>query len=256
MPPLHHTIEGQGPVLMLSHALGCDLHMWDEIAQLLRSRYTVVRYDHCGHGQSPAKAQAFSMQDLADDAAALIRGLGLGPVHFAGVSMGGMTAQALAASHPELVHSIVVANSAARYDDAARQGWQARIQTVLSQGMEPIADGALQRWFSPAYQATHPDRLAQMRQVLVGTAPQPYAHACEAVAHINLDDSNPRIQCPALVIAGNLDAATPPAMSEAIARSIPGARLEMIDAAHISNVEQPERFAELLDTFVQSTAHA
>lgn len=251
MTTLHHTIEGQGPALVLSHALGCDLHMWDEVTALLKARFTLVRYDHCGHGQSAAKGHAFTMQDLADDAAALIQNLGLGPVHFAGVSMGGMTAQALAASHPQLVRSIVVANSAAHYDAAARQGWQTRIDSVLARGIEPIADGALQRWFSPAYQAAHPDRLAQMRKVLVNTAPQPYAHACEAVAHIDLLSSNPRIQCPTLVIAGSQDAATPPAMSQAIAQSIAGAQLEHIDAAHISNVEQPAHFAQLLDAFIQ-----
>lgn len=252
MTALHHTIEGQGPALVLSHALGCDLHMWDEVTALLKDRYTIVRYDHCGHGQSAAKGHAFTMQDLADDAASLIQSLGLGPVHFAGVSMGGMTAQALAASHPELVSSIMVANSAAHYDEAARQGWQARIESVLTSGMEPIADGALQRWFSPTYQAAHPERLAQMRKVLVNTAPQPYAHACEAVARINLLSSNPRIQCPTLVIAGSQDAATPPAMSQGIARSIADAQLEHIDAAHISNVEQPVRFAQLLDAFIKA----
>ena len=168
--------------------------------------------------------------------------------------MGGMTAQALAASHPELVRSIVVANSAARYDAAARQGWQTRIQTVLSSGIEPIADGALQRWFSPAYQAQHPARLAQMREVLVNTPTVAYAHACEAVALIELDASNPRIQCPALVIAGTLDEATPVAMSETIAQTIPGAQLEMIEASHISNVEQPERFVQLLEDFLPRAA--
>lgn len=251
MPTLHHTIEGQGPTIVLSHALGCDLHMWDEVTALLQDRYTIVRYDHRGHGQSPAPTASFTMQDLADDAAALIQQLDLGPVHFAGVSMGGMTAQALAASRPELLRSIVVANSAARYDDTARQGWQARIQAVLANGVAPIADGALQRWFSPAFQAQHPARLAQMRATLVHTPAQAYAYACDAVAHIALDASNTCIACPTMVIAGTLDEATPVAMSQAIADSIAGASLELIAASHISSVEQPERFAQLLDTWVQ-----
>ena len=76
MPQLHSIIEGQGPVIVLSHALGCDLHMWDEVAALLKDRYTVVRYDQRGHGQSPASAAEFSMQDLAQDAAELIAQLG------------------------------------------------------------------------------------------------------------------------------------------------------------------------------------
>lgn len=254
MTTLHHLIEGQGPVIVLSHALGCDLHMWDEVAALLQADHTVVRYDHRGHGQSPASHGDFSMRDLADDAAQLIATLGRGPVHFAGVSMGGMTAQALAAFHPQSVRSITVANSAQRYDAAAQQGWQARIDTVRSQGVASIADGALQRWLSPAFIARSPARVAQMRDALVRIAPEPYAQACQAVAGITLDESNPRITCPALVIAGSADFATPVALSEAIAATIAGAQLATLDAAHISCVEQPAEFAQLLRAFTQAVA--
>lgn len=251
MPALHSTIEGQGPVIVLSHALGCDLHMWDEVAALLKDRYTIVRYDQRGHGRSPASETAFSMHDLAHDAAELIAQLDLGPVHFAGVSMGGMAAQALAALHPEAVRSITIANSAAHYDAAAQQGWQARIDTVRAQGVAVIADGALQRWLSPDFLARHPQRVAQMREALVRIAPEPYAQACAAVAGIALHGTNPAIRCPALVIGGTLDFATPMAMSEEIAAGIAGAELARIEAAHISCVEQPALFAQLLDGFIQ-----
>lgn len=251
MPELHSIVQGQGPVIVLSHALGCDLHMWDEVTALLQDRYTVVRYDQRGHGRSPASATDFSMHDLAQDAAELIAGLGRGAVHFAGVSMGGMTAQALAALHPDMVRSITIANSAARYDAAAQQGWQARVDTVRAQGVASIADGALQRWLSPEFVAGHPARVARMRDSLVAIDPQPYAQACQAVAGIALNETNAAIRCPALVIAGTLDAATPLAMSQEIADGIAGAELATIDAAHISCVEQPERFAALLDGFIQ-----
>ena len=191
------------------------------------------------------------MQDLAQDAAQLIAQLGRGPVHFAGVSMGGMTAQALAALYPSAVQSITVANSAAHYDAAARQGWQTRIDTVAAQGVAAIADGALQRWLSPDFLASNPQRVAQMRATLVEIAAKPYAQACAAVAGIELHQTNPSIRCPALVIGGTLDAATPMALSQQIADGIPGAELAPIEAAHISCVEQPEVFARLLDGFIQ-----
>ena len=101
MPQLNIVRQGQGPLVVLSHALGCDLTMWDGVAAALQDRYTVLRYDQRGHGQTPATEGAYSMDDLADDAAELIRAQGAGPVHFVGLSMGGMTAQALAARHPE-----------------------------------------------------------------------------------------------------------------------------------------------------------
>ena len=253
MTQLHTIQQGQGPLVVLSHALGCDLSMWDGVAAALQDRYTVLRYDQRGHGKTPATAGAYGMDDLADDAAELIRAQGTGPVHFVGLSMGGMTAQALAARHPGLVRSIVVANSAASYDEAARAMWQARIDTVLANGVPPIADGALQRWFTPEFRADLVNggaaRVARLRAVLEATQAAPYAAACAAVAGIALDEGNARIACPTLVIAGSRDEATPPAMSQAIADRIPGARLASLDAAHLSAVEQPEAFARLLTEF-------
>ena len=73
MPQLNIVRQGQGPLVVLSHALGCDLTMWDGVAAALQDRYTVLRYDQRGHGQTPATEGAYSMDDLADDAAELIR---------------------------------------------------------------------------------------------------------------------------------------------------------------------------------------
>lgn len=254
MSKLHFVMQGQGPVVVLSHALGCDLQMWDGVAAALQEHFIVLRYDHRGHGQSPAAPEAFTMDDLADDAAELIRQQNCGPVHFVGLSMGGMTAQSLAARHPNLVRSITIANSASHYDDAARSGWSARIKAVSDHGTESVADGAMQRWFTPEFRADANGgsaRVAALRQVLIGTAPVPYAAACEAVAGIDLAAGNRNIVCPALVIAGTRDEATPVAMSEAIAHSIKGAELALIDAAHLSAVEQPQAFADLVIRFIQ-----
>lgn len=250
MTTLHHRVQGQGPLLVFSHALGCDLHMWDSTVAHLTDRYTVVCYDHRGHGQSPGGAKPFTMDDLADDAADLIDHLGLGPAHFVGVSMGGMTAQALAARTPHLVRSIVVANAASHYSSDAQTLWQQRIQTVLSQGMAAIADGAMQRWFTPGFRATASTKVAALREVLLHTTPTAYAHACAAVAGIALEGGNHHIRCPALVVAGSLDEATPPALSADIAGHIPGAQWVTLETAHLGCVEQPERFAALVEAFV------
>ena len=252
MKQRHVIQQGQGPIVVLSHALGCDLTMWDGVAVALQDRYTVLRYDHRGHGQSPAVPGAYFMDDLADDAAELIRQHATGPVHFVGLSMGGMTAQALGARHPTLVRSLVIANSASHYDATARAGWQIRIDTVLAQGVTAIADGAMQRWFTPEFRADANGgsaRVAALRAVLEAIAAAPYAAACEAVARIDLDAGNAHINCPTMVIAGTRDEATPPALSQAIAQRIAGAQLRSLDAAHLSAVEQPEAFARLLTDF-------
>lgn len=255
MSHLNFVKQGQGPTVVLSHALGCDLRMWDAVTAILQDRYTVLRYDHRGHGQSPAEPGSFGMNELADDAAALIAQQAEGPAHFVGLSMGGMTAQALAVRHPALVKSLVIANSAAGYDEAARGGWQTRVDTVLSQGMSAIADGAMQRWFTPEFRADGHGgsaRVATLRAGLEALAPVPYAAACTAVSDIDFFESNRRIACPVLVIAGTRDEATPPVMSEMLAQSIPGARLRTIEAAHLSAVEQPAVFAQLVTDFLSS----
>lgn len=243
---MHHLIEGKGPVVVLSHALGCTLRMWDEVAARLRERWTVLRYDQPGHGASPA--QGTTIEDYADAVAELVRPFGR--VHFAGLSMGGMVAQALAVRHPELLRSVAIANSAAHYDAAARTLWQVRVDTVRSQGMEPVADGALQRWFTPEFrEGAGAGRVAAMRSELVTMDAEAYARSCQAVAAIDFRASNARIETPTLVIAGALDEATPPAMSREICAIIPGAELVSLQAAHLSAVEQPEAFAAALERF-------
>lgn len=258
MPALHFQKVGQGPTLVLSHALGCDLGMWDEVVQRLQARYTVIRYDHRGHGSSPCHAETFAIEDMADDAAELIGQVADQPVHFVGLSMGGMVAQALAVRHPHLVRSMVIANSASHYDDAARSLWQARVQSVRQHGMEAIADGALQRWFTPSF-LNDPllghQRTQAMRRTLVRTPSAFYAASCEAVAGIDFRQSNRHVRQPTLVVAGSEDLATPPMLSEVMANAIPESRLSVLNTAHLSAVEQPDAFAELVLQFLPTVQH-
>jgi 3-oxoadipate enol-lactonase len=177
-------------------------------------------------------------------------------VHFAGLSMGGMTAQALASRRPDLVRSIAIANSASAYDAAAQAMWAARIETVRLKGVAAIAEGAMQRWFTPAFRADQAQggaqRVALLRQGLERMSGSAYAAACEAVAAIDFRDRNARIACPTLVIAGTLDEATPVSASQEIVDQIPAARMSTIEAAHLSAVERPAEFAQLLDAFLSS----
>jgi 3-oxoadipate enol-lactonase len=244
---LHAIREGQGPLVVLSHALGCDLRMWDGVAALLATTHTVLRYDHRNHGRSDIVAGPLSMETLAQDAAQLIeREAGGAPVHFVGLSMGGMTAQALAVARPDLLASVVIANSSAHYPDQAP--WLARVATVRAQGVAAIAPGAVARWLTPEFAATPPGAVlaAQLHDTLVATDAEGYIAACQGVAAIDFRESNRRIARPTLVIAGTRDEATPPAMSEAMVAAIPGARLATLEAAHLSAVERPAEFAQLL----------
>jgi 3-oxoadipate enol-lactonase len=173
-------------------------------------------------------------------------------VHFVGLSMGGMTAQALAVRHPELLKTMVIANSAAHYPDQAP--WRARAETVAAKGVAAIAPGAVARWLTPAYVGTPEGAVAAktLHDVLVRTDAQGYIESCNAVAAIDFRESNHRIAVPTLVIGGLQDEATPMAMSQAMVGAIPGARLATIDAAHLSAVERPVEFTQLLIDFWRS----
>lgn len=253
MTRLNVVREGDGPIVVLSHALGCDLSMWDGVAAQLSRAHTVLRYDHRNHGASEVLPGALRVETLAQDVAELIRREAGGePVHFVGLSMGGMTGQALAVRHPELLKTMVIANSAAHYPDQAP--WRARAETVAAKGVAAIAPGAVSRWLTPAYVGTPEGAEAakKLHDVLVRTDAQGYIESCNAVAAIDFRESNHRIAVPTLVIGGLQDEATPMAMSQAMASAIPHARLQTIDAAHLSAVERPVEFAQLLIDFWRS----
>jgi 3-oxoadipate enol-lactonase len=256
-PSIHYSVRaphnGKAPrkTVVLSHALGCDLTMWDELANQLAADCRVICYDHRGHGGSDAPAGPYSMADLADDAARLLRELDSGPVVWIGLSMGGMVGQEVALRHPSLMAALVIANSTSAYPEEARAMWRQRIDTVQAGGLEAIADAVMGRYFSDAFRAEHAATVARFRRRLTTTGADGYVACCAAVAAIDTTERLPRIAAPTLVIAGELDAGTPPAMSETLVRRIPGARLAVLkNASHLSAVEEPEQFAHAVSQFL------
>ena len=192
MTRLNVVREGEGPIVVLSHALGCDLHMWDGVAAVLARAHTVLRYDHRNHGGSEAvRRPVHACRRWPTMRPALIEREAEGePVHFVGLSMGGMTAQALAPKHPQLLKSVVIANSSAHYPDAAP--WRTRVETVQAQGIAAIAPGAVARWLTPAYVATPEGAEAAraLHDTLVGTDAAGYIASCDAVGAIDFRESN------------------------------------------------------------------
>jgi 3-oxoadipate enol-lactonase len=258
-PPLLHVVTtgeiGAGKqTVVLSHALGFNHTMWESLVPVLAKKFNVIAYDHRGQGTSQKSAGDFSIDELVDDAASVILrevfAKGGGPVHFIGLSMGGMVAQALAARYPYLIKSIVVANSAMRYDDTARALWQARIEAVGRNGMAPVVEMALARWFTPGYRDSNAADVARVTEILLANDPQAYARTCAAIAAIDYRRTNPRIHCPVLVIAGERDLATPPELSNDIHASITHSKLVTLDAAHISVMERPQEFAKYCVSFL------
>jgi 3-oxoadipate enol-lactonase len=244
--------DGAVPVV-LSHALGLDMHMWDSLAaELAAQQHPVLRYDHRGHGDSAVPTGPYSMDDLVDDATRVIREWGRGPIVWVGLSMGGMVGQGLAIRHPELVKGLVLANTTSQYPQAAKAMWSQRIATVESKGLAAIVDLVMERYFSADYRASNVQALAGFRGRVLRTDAAGYAASCNAVGSVDWLPRLGEIKCPTLVIAGALDAGAPVAMSQAIAERVASAELVVFDrASHLSVVEEPALFSEALGRFLK-----
>lgn len=238
------------PVLVLSHALGLSMAMWDPQVAPLSRAFRVVRYDHRGHGGSPVPAGRYRIEDLGRDVLRLLDRLAFERVAFCGLSLGGMVGLWLAANAPERVDRLVVCCAAARMPRP--NDYAERAKLVRAQGMDAIADRVIGRWFTPAFLTRRPDAVAGIKALLLATPPEGYAATCEALAAMDLRDDLPRIVASTRVIAAAEDQSTPPEQSEEIARRIPGADLVVIpNAAHLANVEQPEIVTNLVLNRVQ-----
>jgi len=256
-PALHYALReprnGKAPrhTVVLSHAIGCDLTMWDDLANQLAQDCRVIAYDHRGHGSSEAPAGAYSMSDLADDAAALLRELDSGPVVWVGLSMGGMVGQELALRHPSLVRALVLANTTSGYPEAAREAWRQRIDTVQEHGIEAIADAVMGRYFHDEFRAAQAARVARFRRRVVSTDVVGYTGCCNAVGTVDTTERLGGISVPTLVIAGELDQGTPVGMSQTLQQGIPDASLVVLaNASHLSAIEQPAAFAASVSGFI------
>lgn len=252
-PQLQVALQGaeHGVPIVMSHALGLDMSLWDSLAPALAATHPVLRYDHRGHGGSAHPAGPYSLDQLVDDAARLISEWGRGPVVFVGLSMGGMVGQGLALKHPQLLRGLVLANTTSQYPSAAQDMLAQRIAAVEQGGMAAVVDMVMGRYVHADFAAQHPARTAALRAQVLRADPASYVASCHAIKHVDWLGQLPKLSCPTLVIAGGRDVSTTPAMAETIANAIPGAQLKlMADASHLSVVEQPAEFEALLQTWL------
>ena len=251
---INYVIEGEGPVVTMSHSLACNLAMWDEQARALQGRYRVLRFDTRGHGQTSAPAGAYTLEQMADDLHALLGGLGIKETHFVGLSMGGMIGQVFTLKHPGMVQSLVLCDTTSRYPAAAASVWQERIRTVEAQGMEPLVEPTLQRWFTAPFRARRKDLMERVGAMIRATPPPGYIGCCHALPKIDVTDRLKEVHCPALVIVGEEDLGTPVDMARQIHAALPGAELAILRrASHLSNLEQPDEFTRVLLRFLDKT---
>jgi 3-oxoadipate enol-lactonase len=250
--PLHVEIEGPetAPVLMFSNSLGVDLSMWEPQVAPFARHFRVVRYDRRGHGRSGVTPGPYTMEQLARDDLAIMDGLGLKRVDFCGISMGGMVGQWLGAFAPERLNRLILANTTCYYPD--KTPWNDRIKVVRENGIDAIADTVLDVWFTKEFHTKEPDTVAHFRRMLVSNSVEGYVSCGAAVRDMDHRDILAKIAVPTLVIAGRYDGSTTIEAAEFMRSRVPGAQMTILNAAHISNVEQATAFTTEVLGFLTS----
>ncbi|PWC39624.1 3-oxoadipate enol-lactonase [Azospirillum sp. TSO35-2] len=253
---VHYDLTGPAgaPVLLFANSIGTSFQIWDAVVPHLSQRYRVLRYDMRGHGLTevtPVTEEAgYSMDTLAGDAVALLDALGIARAHVCGLSIGGMMAQRLAVTAPQRLHGLILCDTAGVIGPPSI--WADRIAAIRARGMAAIADGVMARWFTERFRAERPDQIRGYVAMVGRTTEDGYIGCSMAIRDADLRAANAGIAAPTLVIVGEEDVATPPALARELADGIPGARLAVLPgAAHIPGVEKPAELAALIDGFLK-----
>ena len=253
---LHYADEGvaEGPPVVFANSLGTDFRLWDAVLPLLPKGLRLIRYDKRGHGLSDGPVAPYFMGDLVGDLAGLMDALNIRGAVVVGLSIGGMIAQGLAAERLDLVKAMVLSNTGAKI--GTHEVWDERMAAARTGGIDALAEGTLERWFSEDFRTNSKPELAAWRNMLCRTWIEGYIGCSAAIQGTDLFDSTARLTLPTLGIAGSEDGSTPPDLVRETVDLVPGSSFELIrGAGHLPCVEQPEEFARVLGDFLKGVGH-
>ncbi len=242
---------GKGPDLVALHSLLADRRAFDPVLPTLAARHRVTLFNLPGfHGSQLA------MLALMDAYLAVIEdgfdefGIGKDSV-LMGNGFGGTVALAFALAHPERISKLVLCDVAAGFPPAGREAFAVMAEKVADGGLGSIAEIAAKRVFSPAYLAAHPEKIEERKQVLLAIDPKAFQAACKILQETDLVPLLHHLKVPTLVVCGELDQATPPALNKQIVEKVAGAKyIELPGCGHCPPLEQPEQFLAAIKEFV------
>jgi len=240
-----------GHVVLMANSLMSDCSMWDWNVPALTDRYRVLRFDKRGHGGSETTPAPYSIAKLADDAIALLDALQVHQVHFIGLSMGGMIGQQLGARYPKRIYSLSLCDTASEMPP--RSLWEERFEIAHKEGIAGLVDGTLKRWFTAPFIARAPQDIEKVRQMILGTGVEGYLACAGAVRDMAQTTMLLKIKAPTLILTGRQDPACTVDQAIVLNRMIDGSKLVILeDAAHLSNIEQPEIFNRTIRDFIDT----
>ena len=242
-----------GEVVILIHGLGLSRAIWQPFIDHFGSRYQVIAYDLYGHGESQPAPATPSLGLFARQIVDLMDHCGVESAHMIGFSIGGMINRRLAMDHPDRCRSLAILNSPHDRGVDGQKQVEERAMTVRDDGKMATLAAALERWFTPAFRADHPETVDQVRQWREITDDESYAGAAWVLAHgvRELIRPKPPLALPTCVITASHDTGSTPAMAEQIAAEIEGAACHIIPGLqHLGLMERPDLYQVLLDEFL------
>jgi 3-oxoadipate enol-lactonase len=251
---INYQIDGPEnvPWLVFSNSLATSIAMWDEQAAALKDSFRVLRYDQRGHGGSDAPAGRYSFDTLIADAFALLDALSIEKAHFAGLSMGGATALGLAERHGDRLDRVIVCDSPCRSTPQSSQQWEERIAVAQKEGLEPLVEPTIGRWFPPETVAKNPPHLDKVRAMIRATPVNGFIGCAAALADHDYAAAVASVKRPVLFMVGEKDGATPVAMRK-LCEKLAGSRfVELAAAGHISNMDRPMEFTKAVRDFISA----
>ena len=242
---------GEGPDIVVLHSLLADRHAFDPVLPQLAAKHRVTLINLPGfHGSQPPLLalmdayvaiieDGFQEFEISKDAVLI------------GNGFGGTVAVAFAIAHPERIARLVVSDAAAGFPPEGRQQFAAMAQKVAEGGLGAVAEVSAKRVYSPAYLAAHPEKIDERKKVLLGIDPKAFQAACRILQETDLVPLLSHLRVPTLVVCGELDQATPPALNKEIADKVAGAKyVELPGCGHCPPLEQPDAFIAAIGEFV------
>jgi pimeloyl-ACP methyl ester carboxylesterase len=245
---------GSGPPLLLLHGFSLDHTMWAAQVEELQRSYRIIVPDLRGLGKTETPPEPFSIETMADDAAALLEAIDIPAAAVAGFSLGGYTLCQLLARHPLKVRAAAFVSTRAEADTEEGRERRTRIaRLVIDEGMAPFATAFIPQLFDPAYLSAHPQEVAQTQSVIESQRPNGIALVLDAMRQrLDMSFYLKDFSQPAAVIGGLADALVPPQAMRDLHEGLPDSTIKLIDGVgHMSPVEAPEEVSFQLDQLMQ-----
>lgn len=245
---LHTNIRaGRGDPLVLLHAVGLDSTWWNYVISALPPDLAIIAFDLPGHGNSPSIEETDGFTAIADAIAAELTAISIHRYHLCGHSIGGMIAQHLAGLNPENIRTMTLIATAASFPETVRQSLRDRAATIRQGGMQAVAKLTIDRWFSPEFQRRRPEIITRCLNALETIDANIHARMWGFIAELETQQFRGGLSFPVQVIVGELDVATPPDCSRALAEILTASALHILPgSAHMAPIDNPSAIARLI----------